>query len=413
MTATPFGSPVEPEVYITYANCCGSLRTSTAAEDTPANAASSSTVSTTAHAGTSPAAFARSTSSTRAPAASTIHCRRSGGYPLCNGTYTPPAFTIASVATTTSTVRSINTATGVSGPTPSSSSRRANRLERASNSAYVNARSSAPPQTAGASGAPATCTANNSCSEEPSCGTTTAVLFHSLSTRSRSAPPRISSSPIGRVGSATAAVRSSTSLRPISSTVSRSYRSAANSIAPLMPAAAPVSSVLRPNWKSRSNLAVPVPGATTAADRTPGSSTSGPPASCTAKATWKSGWRASERAGLTASTTCSKGRSWRAKAARSACRTRATSSLNEGSPETSDRSTRVLTKKPTSSAKASSVRPAVTVPRGMSVPAPSRDSSAARPACSTISIEACCPRASSCSAEWTGAGSSNSTNPPA
>ena len=48
------------------------------------------------------------------------------------------------------------------------------------------------------------------------------------------------------------------------------------------------------------------------------------------------------------------------------------------------RSTSVLTKKPMRSSSALSVRPAIGLPIGMSVPAPSRVSSAASPACSTM-----------------------------
>ena len=50
---------------------------------------------------------------------------------------------------------------------------------------------------------------------------------------------------------------------------------------------------------------------------------------------------------------------------------------SSGRPTVSVRSTRVLTKNPTSSSSAASVRPAIGLPIGMSVPAPSRLSSAA------------------------------------
>ena len=58
------------------------------------------------------------------------------------------------------------------------------------------------------------------------------------------------------------------------------------------------------------------------------------------------------------------------------------------------RSTSVLTKKPTRSSSALSVRPAIGLPSGMSVPAPSRVSSAAKPACSTMNRLAWPSRAS-------------------
>ena len=70
--------------------------------------------------------------------------------------------------------------------------------------------------------------------------------------------------------------------------------------------------------------------------------------------------------------------------ARPASRTRPSSSPNLGSPARSVRSTSVFTKNPTSSSSASSVRPATADPTGISVPAPSRDSSAASAACSTM-----------------------------
>ena len=78
-------------------------------------------------------------------------------------------------------------------------------------------------------------------------------------------------------------------------------------------------------------------------------------------------------------------------------RTRASSSVNVGSPDTSVRSTSVLTKNPTRSSSASSVRPAIGEPIGMSVPAPSRDSSTASAACNTMNTVTPCSRASSTS----------------
>ena len=59
---------------------------------------------------------------------------------------------------------------------------------------------------------------------------------------------------------------------------------------------------------------------------------------------------------------------------------------NDGSPDRSVRSTSVFTKNPTRSSSASSVRPATGVPTGISVPAPSRDSSTASAACTTMNI---------------------------
>ena len=59
------------------------------------------------------------------------------------------------------------------------------------------------------------------------------------------------------------------------------------------------------------------------------------------------------------------------------------------------RSTTVLTKNPTSSSRASSVRPAMGEPMGMSVPAPNLVSRVANPACSTMNRVAPLVRANS------------------
>ena len=77
-------------------------------------------------------------------------------------------------------------------------------------------------------------------------------------------------------------------------------------------------------------------------------------------------------------------------------RTRPTRSRKLGWPDVSVRSTSVLMKKPTRSSNAVSVRPAIGLPIGMSVPAPSRasGSNAARPACSTMNRLACASPAS-------------------
>ncbi len=128
--------------------------------------------------------------------------------------------------------------------------------------------------------------------------------------------------------------------------------------------------------------------------------------------TWNSGWWASDLAGLSTSTSRSNGTSWWEYAARSAVRTRWSSSAKEGSPDTSVRSTRVLTKNPTRLSSASSVRPAIAVPMGMSAPAPIRVSRAAIPAWTTMNRLAWWALASAWSASWTTAGTSSSTTPP-
>ena len=71
------------------------------------------------------------------------------------------------------------------------------------------------------------------------------------------------------------------------------------------------------------------------------------------------------------------------------------SSRKLGSSDVSVRSTNVLTKNPTRSSSALSVRPAMGLPIGMSVPAPRRVNSAASPACSTMNKLARLSRASS------------------
>ncbi len=118
-------------------------------------------------------------------------------------------------------------------------------------------------------------------------------------------------------------------------------------------------------------------GTVTPETRSPGSSKSPPGAFCTTSPVWNSGWWDSDRDGFSTSTRCSNGTSWCAYADSAVSRTRPNSSTKLGSPLVSVRSTRVLMKKPTSSSRASSVRPAIGEPIAMSVPAPSRVYSAA------------------------------------
>ena len=91
---------------------------------------------------------------------------------------------------------------------------------------------------------------------------------------------------------------------------------------------------------------------------------------------------------------------------------RASRSAKVGSPPVSLRSTSVLTKNPTRSSSASSVRPAIGVPIGTSVPAPTLVSSADRAAMKTMNGVALWVRASSASRAWVAAPSSNSTAAP-
>ena len=79
---------------------------------------------------------------------------------------------------------------------------------------------------------------------------------------------------------------------------------------------------------------------------------------CTVSMTWNSGWRASDRSGASTSTSRSNGTSWCSSAASAGLAHPASSSANDGSPDRSVRITSVLTKNPTRSSSASSVRPA-------------------------------------------------------
>ena len=186
--------------------------------------------------------------------------------------------------------------------------------------------------------------------------------------------------------------------------------SVAYTTAPTSPPGRP-STVVSPRANERSNFAVDDGTGTVVTTRSANSNTAFA-LFCSASITWKSGFRARERAGLTFSTTCSNGTSWLAWAIRLTSRTRATSSRKSGSPAVSVRSTSVFTKNPTSSSSASSVRPAIGVPNGMSVPAPSRVSRPASAACSTMNNVAPLAWASASSFRWTSAPTRKSTMAP-
>ncbi len=76
------------------------------------------------------------------------------------------------------------------------------------------------------------------------------------------------------------------------------------------------------------------------------------------------------------------------------------------------RSTSVFTKNPTRSSVAASLRPATAVPIGMSSPAPSRVSSAAKAACVTMNKLECVARASSVSRACSAGGTVNAMRSP-
>src|SRR5262245_31285854 len=263
--------------------------------------------------------------------------------------------------------------------------------------------------TATASGVAAACAANSCGSVAP--GSARSVAFHSCRIVWRSAADRISSRPIETSGAATAASSSRTSRPASASTLPRSNRSLAYSITPLSPPALP--SAVRSSAKltDKSNFALaPATGSTLTLS--PSSSSCAGALFCNANITWNSGWCANERAGLSASTSRSNGSSWWLYAERLLARTRPIRSRKLGWPDVSVRSTSVLTKNPTKSSSARSVRPAIGLPIAMSSPAPSRLSSAASPACSTMNRLAPCPRASSSKAPCSSALSPNSTLPP-
>ncbi|AWT45246.1 hypothetical protein DMT42_25150 [Streptomyces actuosus] len=127
---------------------------------------------------------------------------------------------------------------------------------------------------------------------------------------------------------------------------------------------------------------------------------------------WNRGWRAIARGGLSTSTSRSKGTSWCSYAARSASRTRVSSSRKVGVPDRSARSTRVFTKNPTRSSRASSVRPAIGVPIGTSVLPLSLDRRAARAAWTTMNRLARFSRASSTRRACTSAGTARGSVSP-
>ncbi len=213
--------------------------------------------------------------------------------------------------------------------------------------------------------------------------------------------------PTGASGSRVTASSRRTRCSPRRSTVGPVNRSVLYSIRTSRPPAAAFSVT----WKARSNLAVVDSRGSGAASR-PGTATTGSTALWKASTTWTSGCRAVDRAGASSSTRRSNGTSAWAKAARSVSRTRASSCRKPGSPLVSVRSTRVLTKQPTSCWTASSVRPATGLPSGMSSPAPRPVSSAASPAWTAMKSVAPPSRASSASRACTAGGTATATDAP-
>src|SRR3954469_24548336 len=80
------------------------------------------------------------TSTSSAPLSATMNSNRSEGYSGSNGTYAPPAFHTANMATTISAPRGRHKPTRDSRPTPRATRPRATTSERASNSPYDSGR---------------------------------------------------------------------------------------------------------------------------------------------------------------------------------------------------------------------------------------------------------------------------------
>ncbi len=129
VTTTPLGVPVDPDVNIAYASRPGSTGTAGSWSGMP----SASGVRTRTPGGSSRSS--RSVTTSGAPACARTSRSRAAGERTSSGTYRPPAFRTPRIVTTASKERSRYRATGVSGPTPSASSRCANRLARRSSSA--------------------------------------------------------------------------------------------------------------------------------------------------------------------------------------------------------------------------------------------------------------------------------------
>ena len=219
-----------------------------------------------------------------------------------------------------------------------------------------------------------------------------AVSLKPTRIRFRSTASSSSTRAIGWSGSAVTLASTRRQRSTNASTVAASKTSVLNSAIPSTPAfSGPPRRVI---MNDRSIRAVPVAAGTTSSCR-PDMPSVTSVKFCHAIRTWVSGWCAIDRVGFSASTSTSNGRSWWSYASRLRLRTRASTSRNVGCPVRSTRSTSVLMKAPTSSSRATSVRPATAVPIGMSSPPPSRLSSTASAACTTMDSVAPLSRASS------------------
>src|SRR5712671_2587757 len=205
VTTTPFGSPVDPDVYITYAASSGLLPPSSHSSSSSLPHSNNSSTNTTGpeNPGTR-LSNPRCVTSTRAPQSSAIYRSRSSGYSGSIGTYAPPDFNTPNIPTTKSNDRSTHKPTRVSRLTPNDRSRRPRMPDRRSRSPYV---SDSPPNTTAIPSprSPAT-RPYHSCKLPPTAPLT--PPFHSSNTRLRSARPMIRYSESGRAGSAAIPSRS-------------------------------------------------------------------------------------------------------------------------------------------------------------------------------------------------------------
>ena len=145
----------------------------------------------------------------------------------------------------------------------------------------------------------------------------------------------------------------------------------------------------------------------------PSSTGSRPESGIQFSAVWKIGCTDGSRCGSTASTIFWNGVCPCSMASIRPLRTRPSSAANVGSPETSQRSATGLTNMPISGVSSGLSRPAVETPTTTSASPEIRDSSAAKPASSTMYGVACAPVASAPTRSSSPSGSVKRTSSPA
>src|SRR3984957_9411244 len=131
-TTTPFGRPVDPDVYTTYATSPGTPATGRSSPPgpparTPATPASSSTSTRSPPRRPAPAATAPVVSTATGPDSASMNPIRSPGYPGSTGTYPAPDFSTPSTAVIMAGERGIAIATSRPGPAPKPTRCRASR----------------------------------------------------------------------------------------------------------------------------------------------------------------------------------------------------------------------------------------------------------------------------------------------